>query len=96
MIVLQDMLSEAFQTSYGVYREVYEQRGLAYQTPEAYMDNSIYRSLGYMRPLSIWSIQWAVEQYHPELLTGKKVSCPSITSIRFVVRVIDDILMAHK
>ena len=68
------MLSEAFQTSYGVYREVYEQRGLAYQTPEAYMDNSIYRSLGYMRPLSIWSIQWAIEQYHPELLTGKKLS----------------------
>jgi len=67
---LQDMLSEAFQTSYGVYREVYEERGLAYQTPEAYMDNEIYRSLGYMRPLAIWSIQWAIEQYHPELLNG--------------------------
>ncbi|XP_067928996.1 non-lysosomal glucosylceramidase-like isoform X1 [Watersipora subatra] len=69
----EGMLSEAFQTSHGVYREVYEQRGLGYQTPEAYMDNEIYRSLGYMRPLCIWSIQWAIEQYHKELLTGTKI-----------------------
>lgn len=35
---------------------------MAFQTPEAYTGNGRYRSLGYMRPLSIWAIQWAWEK----------------------------------
>ena len=35
---------------------------MAFQTPEAYTGNGSYRSLGYMRPLSIWAIQWAWEK----------------------------------
>lgn len=35
---------------------------MTFQTPEAYTGNCRYRSLGYMRPLSIWAIQWAWEK----------------------------------
>lgn len=34
---------------------------MAFQTPEAYCEKGIYRSLAYMRPLSIWAIQLALD-----------------------------------
>lgn len=33
---------------------------MAFQTPEAYCEKGIYRSLAYMRPLSIWAMQLAL------------------------------------
>ncbi|VEL18529.1 unnamed protein product [Protopolystoma xenopodis] len=39
------------------YTTVYTRLGLQYQTPEAFFADGRYRSLGYMRPLAIWSIQ---------------------------------------
>lgn len=32
----------------------------SFQTPEAWNNNDEYRSLGYMRPLAIWAMQWAL------------------------------------
>lgn len=34
---------------------------MAFQTPEAYCEKGIYRSLAYMRPLSIWAMQLALD-----------------------------------
>ena len=50
------MISEGFHTAEGVYRTVYEKIGLGFETPEALYAKNKYRAIGYMRPLSIWSI----------------------------------------
>lgn len=57
----QGMVQEGFHTAEGCYRTVWEQLGMAFQTPEAYCEKKVYRSLAYMRPLSIWSMQLALE-----------------------------------
>lgn len=55
----QGMLCEAFRTAEGIYRTVYEKWGLGFQTPEAFTSKKTFRSRGYMRPLSIWSMYHA-------------------------------------
>jgi hypothetical protein len=62
------MIEEGFQTAQGAYHVCYELYGLQYQTPEAYKVDRKFRSLGYMRPLTIWAVQHALETYHPNLL----------------------------
>jgi len=61
---LQD---EAFRTLQGFVEASYDKWGYIYDTPEAWTVDGKYRSKGYMRPLSIWAIQW-------ELVYGKKFS----------------------
>lgn len=42
----------------------------SFQTPEAWDINDQYRALGYMRPLAIWAMQWALSKpklCNPEL-----------------------------
>jgi len=51
------MLQEGLRTAEGCYRTVWKRLGMAFQTPEAYCEKGIYRSLAYMRPLSIWAIE---------------------------------------
>lgn len=53
------MLEEGFKTAFGIYHTVYERTGLGFQTPEALYETKGYRAVGYMRPLSVWSIQMA-------------------------------------
>lgn len=53
------MVDEGFKTAEGVYRTVYEKIGLGFETPEALYGQHKYRAIGYMRPLSIWSMYWA-------------------------------------
>lgn len=60
--LLQGMVEEGFRTAEGCYRTVWERLGMAFQTPEAYREKKVYRSLAYMRPLSIWSMQLALER----------------------------------
>lgn len=60
--VSQGMLEEGMRTAEGCYRTVWEQLGMAFQTPEAYCERSIYRSLAYMRPLSVWAMQLALDR----------------------------------
>lgn len=57
----QGMLEEGMRTAEGCYRTVWERLGMAFQTPEAYCEKGIYRSLAYMRPLSVWAMQLALE-----------------------------------
>jgi non-lysosomal glucosylceramidase len=67
-MIQEGMIDEAWQTAYGAYHTCYERYGLAFQTPEAYFDDHRYRSLGYMRPLCVWAIQYALENFQPSLL----------------------------
>jgi non-lysosomal glucosylceramidase len=55
------MEDEAWVTIQGLYNLLYNEIGLAFQTPEALKTDKVYRSLGYMRALAIWSIQYALE-----------------------------------
>ncbi|CAL8325715.1 unnamed protein product [Lota lota] len=61
-MIHEGMLQEGLRTAEGCYRTVWERLGMAFQTPEAYCEKGIYRSLAYMRPLSIWAMQWALDQ----------------------------------
>lgn len=61
LMIHEGMLDEGFKTAYGIYHTVYEKIGLGFQTPEALYESDDYRAVGYMRPLSIWSIQLAWE-----------------------------------
>ncbi|XP_078701010.1 non-lysosomal glucosylceramidase-like [Branchiostoma floridae x Branchiostoma belcheri] len=69
-MIQEGMLEEGFQTAYGVYNMCYRQCGFAFQTPEAYLEKDFYRSLGYMRPLAIWAMQWALEGRHRARVTS--------------------------
>jgi len=60
-MIMENMAKEAFTTSEGIYNTCYNVAGLAFQTPEALMRDGHFRSCGYMRPLSIWAIQKAIE-----------------------------------
>ncbi|KAK6915886.1 Glycosyl-hydrolase family 116, catalytic region [Dillenia turbinata] len=65
-MIHEDLEDMAFKTAGGVYEAVWSQDGLGYsfQTPEAWNTDDEYRSLCYMRPLAIWSMQWALT--HPK------------------------------
>lgn len=58
--ISQGLVEEGLRTAEGCYRAVWERMGMAFQTPEAYCEKGIYRSLAYMRPLSIWAMQHAL------------------------------------
>ena len=64
----QGLIEEGFKTAQGAYHVCYELYGLQYQTPEAYQINKKFRSLGYMRPLTIWALQHALEKFAPDML----------------------------
>ncbi|VDM31562.1 unnamed protein product [Hydatigera taeniaeformis] len=61
LFIMEGMPINGFDLGSACYKTVYENLGLQYQTPEAYTMEKSYRSPGYMRPLSIWSIQHAIE-----------------------------------
>ncbi|XP_050400246.1 non-lysosomal glucosylceramidase isoform X1 [Patella vulgata] len=69
-MIQEGMLDEGFQTAWGAYHACWEGLGLQFQTPEAYTSTKGYRSLGYMRPLSVWAIQWAIERFQRQLLVN--------------------------
>ncbi|XP_041043261.1 non-lysosomal glucosylceramidase isoform X3 [Carcharodon carcharias] len=66
-MIQEGLVDEGFKTAEGTYRTVWERLGMAFQTPEAYCKKNIYRSLAYMRPLSIWSMQLALDKMHDQL-----------------------------
>uniref|UniRef100_A0A8D3EFP3 Non-lysosomal glucosylceramidase n=1 Tax=Scophthalmus maximus TaxID=52904 RepID=A0A8D3EFP3_SCOMX len=59
-MIHEGMRDEGMRTAEGCYRTVWEKLGMAFQTPEAYCEKGIFRSLAYMRPLSIWAMQLAL------------------------------------
>lgn len=71
-MIHEGMRTEGMRTAEGCYRTVWERLGMAFQTPEAYCEKGIYRSLAYMRPLSIWAMQLALSSQNncPASATG--------------------------
>ncbi|XP_076443638.1 non-lysosomal glucosylceramidase-like isoform X2 [Babylonia areolata] len=69
-MIQNGMVEEGFQTAWGAYHVCWEWLGLHFQTPEAYTTDHCYRSLGYMRPLAVWAIQWALEKFQPHLVAA--------------------------
>ncbi|CAF2632217.1 unnamed protein product [Rotaria sp. Silwood2] len=70
-MIMEDFKHEAFLTSEGIYNTCYNIAGLAFQTPEALTREARFRSCGYMRPLSIWAIQKAIELSRLEANSNK-------------------------
>lgn len=61
LFIHEDMENKAWTIVEGMYSLLYERLGLAFQTPEALFETNTFRSLGYMRALSVWAIQHALE-----------------------------------
>ncbi|CAN1855262.1 Non-lysosomal glucosylceramidase [Linum perenne] len=61
-MIQEHMVDSGFNTASGVYQAAWSQSGLGYsfQVPEGWNTDEKYRSLCYMRPLAIWSMQWAL------------------------------------
>ena len=57
-----DLIHEGFKTASGIKKFGWDKFGYFFQTPEGWNEFGNYRSLGYMRPLAIWNMQWAIEQ----------------------------------
>eukprot|EP00064_Thunnus_orientalis_P017605 superscaffoldBa00003790_g17689 len=68
----EGMREEGMRTAEGCYRTVWERLGMAFQTPEAYCEKGIYRSLAYMRPLSVWAMQLALNTSHKDQTTSSQ------------------------
>ncbi|KAG6406370.1 hypothetical protein SASPL_133970 [Salvia splendens] len=72
-MIHENMVETAFKTAVGVHEVAWadEGKGYAFQTPEGWDFEGRYRSLGYMRPLTIWAMQWALTRQNklplPEL-----------------------------
>ncbi|XP_010218121.1 PREDICTED: non-lysosomal glucosylceramidase [Tinamus guttatus] len=73
-MIQEGLVEEGFHTAEGCYRTVWEKLGMAFQTPEAYCEKKVFRSLAYMRPLSIWSMQLALESR-----AGRAATAPTAT-----------------
>jgi hypothetical protein len=53
------LTDEGWQTAWGVYNVTYN-RGLWFRTPEAYDVDGNFRAAMSLRPLAIWSIEYAI------------------------------------
>lgn len=69
-MIHEGLIDMAFKTAGGVHEVAWAKEGFGYsfQTPEGWSVEGKYRSLGYMRPLAIWAMQWALTQQprHPK------------------------------
>ncbi|GJQ72624.1 hypothetical protein Trydic_g1288 [Trypoxylus dichotomus] len=63
IMIYEGMIKEAWHTAGNMHLTMKNRLGLSFETPEALYENKYYRGLGYMRPLSIWSIQLAIQNY---------------------------------
>ncbi len=60
--LIRELKQMAFNTAQGIHNGGWKEFGYWFATPEAWERNGNYRSLGYMRALAIWAIQYALEQ----------------------------------
>lgn len=61
LMIFEGMVNEGFKTAEGMFNTMAEKCGLLFDTPEALYATKYYRSIGYMRPLSIWSMHLALQ-----------------------------------
>ena len=71
-------MEEGFRTASGIYNTCFERLGMGFQTPEAFVANGNFRSLAYMRPLSIWAMQWALENRRKHCVNSSANSGDSV------------------
>ncbi|XBH93329.1 hypothetical protein VPH35_084272 [Triticum aestivum] len=73
-MIHEGMLEAGFRTAKGAHDASWSKDGFGYafQTPEAWTAEGGYRGLHYMRPLSIWAMQWALSppELHKDLGVG--------------------------
>lgn len=55
-----ELVSMAFNTARGIHEAGWQEFGYWFATPEAWTRNGNYRSMGYMRALCIWAMQYAM------------------------------------
>uniref|UniRef100_A0AC34FH99 Non-lysosomal glucosylceramidase n=1 Tax=Panagrolaimus sp. ES5 TaxID=591445 RepID=A0AC34FH99_9BILA len=81
---------KGFDIAWGIYDTCFNRSGLQYQTPEALYRKKYYRAIGYMRPLSIWSMYAALRKNYKFLendsstLTGIRITDPIIKDISYI------------
>jgi non-lysosomal glucosylceramidase len=61
-MIAEGLTGEGFATAKGVNNVVWRDRGYFFRTPEAYDIKGLYRASMYMRPGSIWSMEYALEK----------------------------------
>ena len=61
-MIVEGLADEAFATAKGVNNVVWRDRGYFFRTPEAYDIKGLYRASMYMRPGSIWSMEYALDK----------------------------------
>ncbi|KAH6835988.1 Beta-glucosidase [Perilla frutescens var. hirtella] len=61
-MIQEGMPDMAFKTASGIYETAWSENGLgfSFQTPEGWGPGGEFRASCYMRPLAIWSMQWAL------------------------------------
>jgi non-lysosomal glucosylceramidase len=68
LMIHENMSDRAFEMAGGMNETINKKMGMSFETPEAIYENGTYRSIGYMRPLSIWAMQHALNTIpHPDL-----------------------------
>ena len=65
-----ELLQMSFNTARGIHDAGWQKYGYWFATPEGWERNGNYRSLGYMRALGIWAIQFAKESERGENVVG--------------------------
>jgi non-lysosomal glucosylceramidase len=61
-MISEGLTDEGFATAKGVNNVVWRDRGYFFRTPEAYDIHGLYRASMYMRPGSIWSMEYALDK----------------------------------
>uniref|UniRef100_N1R559 Non-lysosomal glucosylceramidase n=1 Tax=Aegilops tauschii TaxID=37682 RepID=N1R559_AEGTA len=86
-MIHEGMLEAAFRTAKGAHDASWSKDGFGYafQTPEAWTAEGGYRGLHYMRPLSIWAMQWALSppELHKDLGPGASPGDASVGQDKF-------------
>jgi non-lysosomal glucosylceramidase len=61
-MIAEGLVDEGFATAKGVNNVVWRDRGYFFRTPEAYDIHGLFRASMYMRPSSIWSMEYALDK----------------------------------
>ena len=61
-MIAEGLVDEGYATAKGVNNVVWRDRGYFFRTPEAYDIHGLFRASMYMRPGSIWSMEYALDK----------------------------------
>lgn len=83
-MIQEGMPEIGFKTASGIHEAAWSENGLgfSFQTPEGWDQEGKFRSLCYMRPLAIWSMQWALSGPKPLAKSGLNLRSSSNSTTR--------------